>query len=196
MMIDINKTILNDHKSTLKDTSKDTSDARNIAYMTQSEIEVIDFDGVKGEYISKLKLSSTPTSNDALIINNIGDSVFIEFKNGALNTQKKEADVRKKIYDSVLILTDIIGEGISFTRKHLDYILVYNGEKNPESEEQDSKTAYRESQSRNKIAKNLSALGKEHYIRYGLEAFKGYCFRNVYTYTESEFEKEFVSSLQ
>jgi hypothetical protein len=34
-------------------------------------------------------------------------SIFIEFKNGCVN-KKEEFDIRKKIYDSLLLLTDII----------------------------------------------------------------------------------------
>ena len=39
------------------------------------------------------------------------------------------------------MLTDIIGENISYTRKHLNYILVYNETKNPDDENIDVKTA-------------------------------------------------------
>ena len=180
--------ILNDHISTLKETSKDNHDGM-VVYMTESDAEVVNFDDVKSEYVSKLSLCESPKSNDALLINSTEFATFIEFKNGKFDRQK-EFSVRKKIYDSLLILTDIIGKNISFTREHLDYILVYNESKNP-----DPKKAYSSSESRDLIDKTLLGFGNERLIKYGLEIFQNYCFKNVYTYTEKEFEDNFVRTL-
>lgn len=188
-MIDISKyPILNNHISTLKETSKDNHDG-TVVYMTQSEAEVVNFDDVKSEYISGLSLCDAPKSNDALLINSTELATFIEFKNGIFD-RPKEFGIRKKIYDSMLILTDIIDKNISFTREHLDYILVYNESKNP-----DPKKAYSSSESRDLIDKTLLGFGKERFIKFGLEIFKNYCFKNVYTYTEKEFEENFVKTL-
>ena len=38
----------------------------------------------------------------------------------------------------------------------------------------------------------MRGLAKEEFILFGLDQFKNYLFRNVYTYTEKEFEQEFV----
>jgi hypothetical protein len=188
-MIDINNfPILTRHISTLKETSKDDHNGI-VTYMTNAEAHAINFDDVKSEYVSLLALSESPKSNDALFINSSDLATFIEFKNGYFD-KPKEFAVRKKVYDSILILNDIINENISFSRKHLDYILVYNESKNP-----DSKTSYSSSESRDYIDKTLLGFGNERLIKFGLERFQGYCFKNVYTYTEKEFEENFVTSI-
>jgi len=38
----------------------------------------------------------------------------------------------------------------------------------------------------------MRGLAKEEFILFGLDQFKNYLFRNVYTYTEKEFEQKFV----
>ncbi len=188
-MIDISKyPILSGHISTLKETSKDNHDGSTV-YMTGSDFEVVNFDDVKTEYAAPLRLSVAPKSNDALLINSDNFATFIEFKNGIFD-RDKEFSVRKKIYDSILILSDIINKNISFTREHLDYILVYN-----ESKNQNPKTTYNPSESRDLIDKTLLGFGNERLIKFGLERFQGYCFKRVYTYTEKEFEDNFVKTL-
>jgi hypothetical protein len=113
---------------------------------------------------------------------------FIEFKNGVISRKNGDADPKKiseiklKIFDSLLILTDIISKAVSFTRKNLNYVLVYNEEKN----------------SLKCIAKYFigkSGHGK-HLIRFGLERFETLYFKNVFTYTEKEFETEFIFKRQ
>ena len=120
-----------------------------------------------------------PQSNDALHIALGSNDTFIEFKNGSLRYEEKRKEVRRKVYDSVLMLTDIIGENISYTRKHLNYILVYNETKNPDDENIDVKTAVQESQAREEISKSVFRLAQERKILFGLERFKGYCFNNA-----------------
>ncbi len=51
--------------------------------MTDSDYEVVNFDGVKSDYIRGLCISETPCSNDAVCVLDDKDTiVFIEFKNG------------------------------------------------------------------------------------------------------------------
>lgn len=59
--------IFKNNISSLKDTSRD-SDSEVPGYMTDSEIQVINFDKVKESYIRKMNLTNTPCSNDALYI--------------------------------------------------------------------------------------------------------------------------------
>lgn len=183
--------IFENNKATLKETSKDDHGA-GISYMTEALYEVINFDAVKNDYTKGLKLIENPKSNDALFLAENGRWTFIEFKNGFMDNQKK-FDVRKKVFDSLLIFSDIVGQGISYTRTEMDYILVYNETKNPYAEEDYKKTHVSESPARDRIAKTF--MGKAHltYIKYGLEIFKNYCFKDVYTYTEQEFTENFVN---
>lgn len=186
--------ILKNHITTLQETS--LADGSSVAeYMTESQIEVVNFDKVKDDYVGNLHLPIRPTSNDALHITSGGNDTFIEFKNGSLWQEKKRAEVRSKIYNSVLMLTDIIGENISYTRKHLNYILVYNETKNPDDENINVKTEVQDSQAREEISESVFKLANERKIRFGLERFKGYCFKEVATYTQEEFEQEFVAKI-
>lgn len=51
---------------------------------------------------------------------------FVEFKNGRVKNQ----NVKNKLRDSLLIFLDVTGKTISYTRKHADFIVVYNAEEN------------------------------------------------------------------
>ena len=117
--------ILRNNVSTLKETSIDKHDINNIKYMTYSERIAVNFDSVKEEYIKNLSLSEIPKSNDALFLSKNNKLIFVEFKDGFMDTTKKFS-VRKKIYDSVIILTDIFNTGISKLKGKMEYILVYN----------------------------------------------------------------------
>ena len=80
----------------------------------------------KDEYVKKLGLSQAPRSNDALFAEgDEGSIVFVEFRNGTV----KEFIVRKKIYDSVLLYTDITSSWISAMRKSAKFILVTTKER-------------------------------------------------------------------
>lgn len=120
--------IFKDNLSSFKDTSRD-SDGEAPTSMTNSEIQVINFDKVKESYIRNMSLSSTPCSSDALYIGKDEKLFFVEFKNGVMN-KNKIYNVYNKIYDSLLIFNDIVQKNISFCRENLCFILVYNEQKN------------------------------------------------------------------
>mgnify|MGYP006964201905 CR=1 FL=1 len=194
--------ILNNHLSTLKDTSIDFHDQDNIQYMTNSERKAVNFDDVKGEYIEKLSLVEVPKSNDALFMtrdkNGIENKnkekkesmlIFVEFKNGFMDGKKK-FDVRKKIYDSVIILTDILDSGISKQRDQLEYILVYNEDVNKGEADVLKKASYvQPSKAYDALAKTIFGMAKKEYVCFNIDIFKNYCFKDVHTYTEKEFEE-------
>lgn len=181
--------IFKNNISTLKKTSIDDHDKTNIKYMTSSEKEAINFDDVKREYVKGLSLSEEPKSNDALFINKNNDLVFVEFKNGFMDNSKKFA-VRKKIYDSIIILTDIMNMGVSQLKNNMEYILVYNEEVNKNEKEvlEKQKSFVQPSAAFDNIAKTISAMAKTEYVCFGVKIFENYCFRKVHTYTEVEFE--------
>lgn len=190
-MIDVNDyDIFRNNITSMKKASKD--DANN-EYMTECQKPVINFDKVVENYCKGIHISIVG-SNDALVIHEDGDTAtFIEFKNGRINDTASRNKILKKIYDSLLIFSDITNKNISETRKHMNYILVYNDVKN--CDDSNPKTEYRECESRDEIDKILLGYGKETHIKYGLEFLKGYCFKNVNTYTKSEFEELFVKNL-
>lgn len=185
-MIDLTKIdIFNNNISTLKETSHDTTGE---CFMTNSKKDVIDFDKVKEDYLLQFEKNfKVLCSNDALLINATDKATFIEFKNGNLKRDTK--NLREKITHSLLIFTDITQTTVSFTRENLNYILVYN-----ESKNQDISTM-QSSQNRTKIASSVSKLGNKKLIRFNLEYCEKLFFNKVFTYTETEFEDNFVENL-
>lgn len=191
--------LFRDNMSSLRETSKD-SDSSNPECMTNSEIAVVNFDKVKESYIKDMKLSFTPCSNDALYIDKNGDLYFIEFKNGIM-TRPMIFNVYNKIYDSLLIFNDIVEQNISFCRKHVNFILVYNESKNlSEDYNNEGKNLSKDAKIKNqdcskaKIGKYFYSKAKKKYIRFGLERFEKLYFQEVFTYTQQEFEDSFLSS--
>ena len=157
--------------TTLQEASKDTG---NGTYMTNSQYEVLDFDEIKKLYANNHAINKHPSSADALSQDQNGSFIFVEFKNGEVDSK----NINKKIYESTAIFMDITNTTISFTRKNMDYILVYNESKNPIKKNKQSITD---------ITSHVSVKAKEYYPRFRLASFKDYFFRNIYTYTEKEF---------
>ena len=86
--------------------SRDDSNTNNIHYMVDSQISAIDFDKVKEIYAKGLGISQTPTSIDAILPLE-ERFIFIEFKNGKINSEEKR-NIKSKIKDSLLIFCDIV----------------------------------------------------------------------------------------
>lgn len=168
--------ILTNNRATLKELSKDTSGDK-VVYMTESSIDAIDFDHVKTEYTNRLKLSEESASSvDALAC--IGSNcVFVEFKNGNMQSEKRK--VKNKVRDSLLVLCDIIKRDISFTRENMSFILVYNKEKNTHPHNTNSRCA---------ISEHIMKQANIEEIRFGLDIFQTLYFKEVHTYNEDEFE--------
>ena len=103
--------------STFKETSYD-KDGKIPRYMTDSEIQVENFDKVKGNYIKGMNLSNTPCSNDALYLGEDKKFYFVEFKNGVM-INPVVYNLHYKIYDSLLMFNDIVNENISFCRQNM-----------------------------------------------------------------------------
>lgn len=181
-MIDLNDfSLFMESKSTLKETSKNiNSDPQS--FMTDLETEAVNFDWVTQKYIKNLKLKETPKSNDALFKDSEKSIAFVEFKSGCIN-ENNPHEIKRKIFNSVPIFTDIIQRGISYTRKHVNYILVYSMEKNPIDDGNESAIVT--------IGKRISEPAKESFIRFGLEIFQNYFFKKVYTFTKNEFDKKY-----
>ena len=173
------------NKSTLKNVSYDD---KNKVYMTESTIPVYDFDGIKDWYWDNIiKSRIKGPSNDALYID--GDRiVFIEFKNGNISLFGKDG-LAHKLHDSLLMLLDeelavsVVCKSFkpttTYTRKHMEYILVYNKNKYPN-----------EGNNRRCIADSLNKR-----IGFGLGIYEVFLFAKVRTYTAEEFEKYFVSAI-
>ena len=168
--------ILQGHLSTLQEISIDDHEKDNVQYMTDSQRMAVNFDKVKEEYISNLSLVEVPKSNDALFLSRDNKLIFVEFKNGFMDGKKK-FDVRKKIYDSIIILTDILDVGISHLRDQMEYVLVYNESVNQNEKEVLEKKSYiQSSEAYDRLAKGFLGMAQKEYVCFGVNIFKNYCF--------------------
>lgn len=181
-------------ESTLQKISYDKD---NKKYMTYSNFMAIDFDKVKNEYCRILCLSDFPASNDALAEVD-GEVYFIEFKNG--NMKSEIYDVRRKIFESLLLFCDITKTTISESRKYLNYILVYNKAESKEyieklSKEKLERNEVQESYSYDQMLKTMAHYASSKYDEYNLDFFglrKKYeklYFKHVYTYDKNDFNQ-------
>ena len=192
---------------TLKEISYDKT---NKQYMTDSNILAYDFDEVKNEYV-KMKLANIkekPKSNDALYFSKNGKWIFIEFKNKSID-DTINFQINRKIHDSLFIMFDLMynysGNAfkscISFTRENMDYILVYKtyDSNKPTRLTQKGlerqKIELKDSDSRDVLKRTIARRGGENIIFFGLDQFKDYLFRNVYTYTKEEFKRNFIDKI-
>ena len=161
-------------------------------YMTDSSLDVVAFDRIKNNYCKEYELSKLPKSNDALFEDDKGNYVFVEFKNGFIG-KKIVFELQKKIYDSVFIFSGVTSLGIPALRESLNYILVYNDKANCGNEDKVLQEKYKNtvssSPSFDRIAKTTAKWAKREYVCFGLSFFKGFCFKEVHTYTQSEFER-------
>lgn len=190
--VDLSYLGLSKFKNTLKNTSMDKSKSP-CEYMTQCQLEVIDFDRVKDDYIYINRLPKIANSSDALFIDEKSNELFlIEFKNGIIDNLKN-FKLKLKIYDSLLILLDIANMNIRYSRQHINFILVYNEKVTHQSSHYRlKKDEVVQSPALEAIVSRASKLAKLEYIQFDLGIFKGLYFKNVYTYTSFEFQKYFV----
>ena len=160
--------------TTLKQTSYD--DAKN-EYMTEAEYPVIDFDAVKEAYLLKNGAKVEELKSADALVKSTKKRVFIEFKNGSMSKEKK--GVKEKMKDSMFILADLLDCTIEYVRSNVDFIIVYNKDKNPRS-----------SQSMDSFADIVSKLGKDRICRFGFDNYRKLYFKNIVTYNNEQFNKD------
>ena len=163
------------HFATLKKTSQDDS---NKLYMTESSIEVIDFDKIPKEFSRGKGWKGVPKSSDALYIDS-SSWTFIEFKNGNI----EKSDVHRKIYDSIIMLLELkILPDFDYVRKNIRYILVYNKERYGRQKPSGLTT----------FQKYVQDRAEEELRLFELDKLNDYLLAEVHTYTPEEFERNFV----
>ena len=177
-----------DELTSLKETSYD---GVHDAYLTNLDVLVYNFDKIKEKYLKKIKdcqsLSTIVSfrSNDALYNKN-EKLIFIEFKNGCITSIKEKAEIRVKISESLLILTDILDAKLKELRNVCCYILVYNKNKNVAFEKQRNNTSI------NQISTTLSHLAGTNFLIEGFDRYRVF-FHKVYTINEDELEDVLAS---
>jgi len=201
--------IIEEEKDSLQQASYDQD---HDEYMVDSQLQVCIFDRVKDWYVgAKIpNVNPLPKSNDALFFGN-EESFFIEFKNGKIDNAEN-FNLYKKIYDSLLILFDLDYSdpkgrkvnSISYTRANMNYILVYNeGRYHQAGPTRQTREGFerqniekKDSIHRDKLYKKVRNLANEELIKFGLDQFDKYLFKNVYTFTATEFQEKFVSKVE
>lgn len=168
--------------------------------MTESQIKVINFDSVGGDkYTRNNNLSIQLKTNDVLFLHSDRRYTFIEFKNGKLLDKSNRIDIKKlkdielKILNSMFVLGDIEKKSLNTLKEITNYILVYNEEKNSPNEKNSiSEIGNYFVNQGSSLSVGENTFDKDEIICFGLEKFKGYCFKNVHTYSKEEFEEKFV----
>lgn len=180
-----NDPAFSNHIETLEELSRDDSHDHAV---TGSQIKAIAFDEVRNEYAAPLKLKNGPNSMDAICVFTDGDDsslAFVEFKNGKLD--KRDAfEIRKKIYDTLLIFQDLTGISLATLRAHAACILVYRKDLNPDDEHEGEFIPA--SPSRDTIGDHIAGLAHQEIVRFGLARFFSYCFKEVHTYGPDDFD--------
>ncbi len=205
----------NDLKKHINSITNVSLDSTNNTSLVKSDFKVIDFDAVKDDYNQRLK------SNDALFFTfqkfKGNHMIFIEFKNGFINDSENK-QLFEKIYDSVNILSDIMCKNkfelmhnnpIEYFKECGCYILVYNSKNEPYNEKYMTKETQK-GLSRQKytgrtipkknfrmgIKRHLAKNANRDIVLFGLDFFRNYLFKNVYTYTEKEFQEKCLKEWQ
>ena len=194
----------------LKEISTDRRASGN-EYLTKILDNAIDFDYLMREYCRIIKEpgpSSPPTSCDALIEKKDGRYILIEFKNGKIQSIKK--DVKRKMSDSLLCLLDILNKDVSFARDNFEFILVYNESRNRKerlertdglgkirnrTKKRLKKNEIQHSDFFNVFSNSVAARAKVELILPGFELYSGLWWRKVHTYNNRKFEYEYHKGL-
>jgi hypothetical protein len=186
--------IINESCSTLGECSFDST---NNEKMIDSGKKVFNFDKVKETMLNRIYVDLKQGSGtnmlhslDALYElegkNGKSEYVFVEFKNGA--GTKIKYNVQKKVYDSVIMLSELLNENVSSFRKNCFFVLVYNKEK--VSNNDGVLVGGTISSSRDKISSIISKKAGGHFVKFGLEMFRGYLFKDVYTFDKEEYQSK------
>lgn len=173
-------------KASLKEASHDDA---NSVYMLADEIEVIRIDDVTDDYTSKCRISSVD-SVDALHYCDSEGNALVEFKNGKLDN-KDIYEIMQKVYNSLLIISDITKLTIGDFRKELDFVLVYNKEKNPSFFNEIP--APSNSNALRTMTKTMSKKAKKEFNIEGLYAFESFCVRTVKIMSVEQFKGEYLN---
>jgi hypothetical protein len=179
MFADIYQQMLDEFGDTLEQTSKDSDEeaypkGRGV-FMTASRQKVVNFDKFKESIVRKYGLSDSPNSCDALYMRPENEWVLMEFKNGTID-KKTIHQIRGKIFQSLLLLTEKLKTTICFTRKNMTFILVYN------------------ENARIEIGNSLGKLSGTHFSPFGLNSLQKLYFKAVYAWNKKEFDSNFVKN--
>lgn len=176
--------ILKNHIDTLHNLSADNGSSQQVEHVTDSQVLAVGFDQVKDEYTRNLHITNESSDSVDALLNIRGVPTFVEFRNGVIENKK----IKNKARDSLLILCDITNKHIAYTRRHMDFILVYNATKNPMSTSERGRLS-EEKSSLEYICNQITKLADDKFVRFGMERLRVMYFKDVYTFTNQEFEE-------
>ncbi|MDR2706048.1 MAG: hypothetical protein LBC02_09745 [Planctomycetaceae bacterium] len=173
--------LITDFSDTLQETSRYTVDGGGC--MSSIQDHVVNFDRFKNFVVRELSqrglaITKSPKSCDALYKNN-NNWLLIEFKNGQID-DKKVHEIRGKIFESLLLLTEKLGETITFTRNYMIFVLVYNNQVN-------------HSAKRIKLGDTFRGLSGNKFFPFGLEGLENLYFKKLLVCDIPDFENRFNS---
>jgi hypothetical protein len=168
--------MLVDYGDTLEKTSEDVNKPPDKRFMTSCKKVVVNVDKFKSDFVRNMGLNQVPKSCDALCMISSNEFYLIEFKNGVMDNLKNY-EVKTKIFETLLLLTERLDKTIQFTRENVTFILVYN--------EDVSHKCY--------IHDQVSRKTTDFKFDLGLARFEKIYFKSVNVYSKAEFERNFVS---
>ncbi len=169
-------------------------DSDNKKFLVDCEEKAICCDKVTEHYVARIGgIKSPPKSVDAAFVGADGRCTFVEFKNRALD-KRLALETMRKAYDTLLILADLKGICIGETRNDSDLVLVVSSEKTRarNKENHDNRTEVSRSNSFSQFGKTLAKIANDNFIEGGMGTLKGYCFNDVFVFTEREFQEDFM----
>lgn len=171
-----NYSFLEKNRSNFQKCSKD---ANNNEFMNVPDFPCIDFDNATEDFVRSRNGSvNVSWSADSFVRKKTGEPVLIEFKNGKLRGKESAIhNVRDKMINSILILEAILKTDWQKLAKSMEFILVYNVDKNPFDP--------RESIHEHMFNKESGTQG----VRFDLQRYCPVYYRQVRTITEEEFSK-------
>ncbi len=177
-------TCLTTLKKTSYDSEKDT-------YMTEKCFPVVNFDLVKNIYRENRNLveANTPKSCDALYENRYGHLFFIEFKNSSNRKTLNSSDLKIKAYNSMIILCDILDKKFSELSENVSFLVVYN-DKESNQKQSPRKNVIPLAPAFDRLATQITQKSEEQrLVKFKLGSLKTFCFKDVSTFTQEEFEE-------
>ena len=185
-----------EHLQILSDTHETSKNTDGEHYLCEAKIPVIDMDKVAQEAYRKIVMPDSKakedsiSSVDACLIRMNGEWYYVEYKDQKLS-KADEKRIIKKALESILMLIDILykarlsdsehsefdyDDPIGFIRKTVNYIVVFNHEKDPHSTMQ---------------VQNFK-MKKENYVPNFMRKLDAYWFKSAYVLTEESFQQNFL----
>lgn len=167
-----------EYKATVEKCSYDED---NNVTLIRSQEEMVDYDKVKYDYAVAVSPELVPCSVDGLFLDEKDEYILVEFKAGVIEIP----NILKKAYDSAFILAEKKTVNVSWLRKKVEFILVFNPE-----------TAFSDPNQKSRY--NMMRLGTKYstkkieFFQKAMRGLKGFIYKNVSELTADEFSDKYL----